>query len=353
MLSPGLLLTVVLAAAGCKPSMPAAANPDEVVPAEPPGFLVAEDAALFIGHPDVQFIDARPARDYRKSHIPGAAHLDWTELRDPAEGRMTGKLDADFEHLGVLLGERGLSPDKWAIVVGDPLQNWGEEGRIAWTLVHLGATRVSVVDGGWSAWTAAGLPEQRGKLELPPTTWAVTPVEEVLARKTEVVRFSGKAADDWRYVIVDVRSSDEYRGAPDAPAYGAARAGHIPGATNLPWTVLLDEHGLLRPRDQLERTLIPLGIRPDAHIITYCTGGVRSAHTWWVLDSLGYPDVRNYAGSWWEWSYDRKMAGEIGGLRRRPWTPAWPPPEEAPGPEEQPPTDDDDSAGAGTGTGTP
>jgi len=339
-LTPALYLAIGLAAAGCKPRIPAPANPEQPVPEQAPGFLVAEDAALFIGHPDVVFIDARPGREYRRGHVPGAVHLDWTELRDPAEGRLTGKLDADFEVLGALLGERGLSPDKWAIVMGDPLQHWGEEGRIAWTLVHLGASQVSVVDGGWTAWKAAGLPSQRGKLELPATTWPVTPREEVLARKGDVSRFSGKAHDDWRYVLVDVRSSDEYRGAPDAPTYGAARGGHVPGAINMPWTVLLDENGLLRPADQLERTLIPVGVRPDAHIITYCTGGVRSAHTWWVLYSLGYPDVRNYAGSWWEWSYDRKLPHEIGGMRRRPWTPEWPPP------EREPAQADDDDSGA-------
>ncbi len=326
---------------GCKATVPEALHPEQPIPDDVPGFVVAEDAGLYIGHEGVVFIDARPAADYRKGHVPGAVHLAWSDLRDPDGGLLSGKVDEDWDALATQLAARGIGRDDWAIVVGDPLVHWGEEARIAWTLTLLGSPRVSVVDGGWAAWTAAGLPAQKGRIELPPAEYEHAADDRHLARKATVREFSERAPQDWRYVVVDVRTSDEYRGAPDAPTYGAMRRGHVPGAVNLPWQVLLDENGLLRPPDQLERTLIPLGIRPDARVITYCTGGVRSAHTWWVLHSLGYPDVRNYAGSWWEWSVDRKLPLEIGGMRAtRPWQPPWPPaPEPEPEPEPEPPTE--------------
>lgn len=321
--------------------MPDALHPEQPIPDAVPGFLVAEDAALFIGHEGVVMIDARPAEAYRKGHVPGALLLEWTELKDPDGGFLTGKLDEDRDHLAALLGAKGIGTADWAIVLGDPLVHWGEDGRIAWTLTMLGAPKVSVVDGGWAAWTAAGLPTQKGRVELPPAEFVPAPREELLARRKRVEEYSARAQKQWDFVLVDVRSSDEYRGAPDAPNYGAMRRGHIPGAVNLPWQVLLNEEGRLRTPEQLERTLIPLGIRPDAHVITYCTGGVRSAHTWWVLHSMGYPDVRNYAGSWWEWSVDRKLPIETGGMRPglRPPAPPWPPKVAA----EPEAADDDDS----------
>jgi thiosulfate/3-mercaptopyruvate sulfurtransferase len=129
----------------------------------------------------------------------------------------------------------------------------------------------------------------------------------------------------WNRVLVDTRGLDEYQGLPGAPTYGASRVGHIPSAVNLTWNELLADDGMLLPRDELERILIGRGVRPDAAIITYCTGGVRSAHTWYVLESLGYPSVRNYSGSWWEWSLDRRNPVRPGSGMRPVAAPPWPP----------------------------
>jgi thiosulfate/3-mercaptopyruvate sulfurtransferase len=122
-----------------------------------------------------------------------------------------------------------------------------------------------------------------------------------------------------------VREPEEYRGVGDGPmGWSAARGGHIPSAVNLPWRSLLDAEGRVKPREELGKILIPLGIRPDAEIVVYCSGGVRAGHTWFVLHWLGYPSVRNYAGSWWEWALDRSLPTESGGARERPQGPAFP-----------------------------
>jgi thiosulfate/3-mercaptopyruvate sulfurtransferase len=291
---------------GCRATPPEPANPDQPVPEEVPSFIYPEEAAIFIGHPDVRIVDARPGRQYRRSHVPGAVALEWTELKERGGGLMTGRLDDDAQFLADIVGARGIGPQHWVIVVGDPLELWGEEARIAWVLRYLGHEKVSLLDGGMSAWVAAGFDVQRGALTMPPETYTAEINPDVLARKGDVKDFSDRS-DEWRTVIVDVRTTEEFRGGRGAPKYGAPRSGRVPGAIHLPWQVLLDEHGQLRDREKLRELLIPRGVRPDAEIITYCTGGVRSAHTWYVLDSLGYPAVRNYAGSWWEWSVDRRL----------------------------------------------
>jgi len=337
---PGCWAAVLLLLGGCRAPEPRPADPGLEAPATVPGFLPVAEAAPFVGHPGVVFVDARPEGVWRKGHIPGAVQLSWTELRDPSGGTLTGRLDADLDRLAGIVGGRGVGSDHWVIVVGDPLSLWGEEGRIAWVLTYLGHERVSVLDGGMTAWAAAGHAVHRGRYERPPQPYEHRLDDSVLARKAEVIDAS-KAYADWRLVLVDVREPEEFFGDPGAPRYGARTAGRVPGSVNVPWKSLLDERGRLRSRDQLAEQLLPAGLRPDARILTYCTGGVRSAHTWWVLHSLGYPDVRNYAGSWWEYSLDRSLLIDtgvpdplpydpLGGGRRN---------HEAPG------SDDDDSAG--------
>ena len=335
-------LLSILVAGGCvsRAEYPAPTNPEQEVPESPPLVIDAAEAALYVGHPDVSFIDTRPAKLHRQGHAPGAVSIQWTEFRDTG-AVLSGRLDADERRLAEVFASRGVASDGWTIVFGDPLTLWGEEGRIIWTLAYLGATKFSIVDGGHAAWVEAGLPIQKGTVERPRREFVPKLNDAIMARKMDVKAFVDERGDDsWRTVLLDVREPGEFRGADDAPTYGALRSGHMPTAVNIPWNTLLDETGRLKPREELGEILIAKGVRPDARIITYCTGGVRSAHTWFVLTMLGYPDVRNYAGSWWEWSLDRKLPIEQGVAKPLPWSPPWPPGSEAPAPA----GDDDDSA---------
>ena len=337
--APGALALAagLLGMSGCQATPPEAANPDQPVPDPVPAFLFPDEAAIFVGHPDVRIVDARPRKEYRRGHVPGAVNLEWVDLRERGGGLMTGRLDDDADYLAEVVGARGISPDHWVIVLGDPLSHWGEEARVAWVLRYLGHERISLLDGGMTAWNAAELPVQRGVLTLPAEVYTPEIDESVLARKADVRRFSDDV-DNWRTVIVDVRTPEEFAGARDAARYGAPRNGRIPGAIHLPWRVLLDENGQLRHRDKLQAVLVPRGIRPDADIITYCTGGVRSSHTWYVLSALGYPNVRNYGGSWWEWSIDRRLPTENGAPKPLPYRlPPFPLGAATPEPEPTPP----------------
>ena len=108
--------------------------------------------------------------------------------------------------------------------------------------------------------------------------------------------------------LVDVRSPQEYTGEmlhmPDYPNEGALRGGHIPGAASIPWaTAVNPEDGTFKNAEQLRRIYRETNrIEPDDDVIVYCRIGERSSHTWFVLTHLlGYPQVRNYDGSWTEW----------------------------------------------------
>ena len=110
-----------------------------------------------------------------------------------------------------------------------------------------------------------------------------------------------------RIKMVDVRSPKEFTGEilapPEYPTEHAQRGGHIPGAENIPWAQAVnDKDGTFKSADDLKKLYESKGITSDKEIIAYCRIGERSSHTWFVLKYLlGYPDVKNYDGSWTEW----------------------------------------------------
>ena len=106
--------------------------------------------------------------------------------------------------------------------------------------------------------------------------------------------------------LVDVRSPQEYSGELMAPPgyeqEGASRTGHIPSAQSIPWAQAVRDDGTFKSPDELRELYGAKGVTPEKEVLAYCRIGERSAHTWFVLrELLGYPDVKNYDGSWTEW----------------------------------------------------
>jgi thiosulfate/3-mercaptopyruvate sulfurtransferase len=106
--------------------------------------------------------------------------------------------------------------------------------------------------------------------------------------------------------LVDVRGPKEFTGEvlapPEYPTEHAQRGGHIPGAVNIPWSQAVREDGTFKSPDELKKLYEDKGIVATRDIVTYCRIGERSSFTWFVLKYLlGYPNVRNYDGSWTEW----------------------------------------------------
>jgi len=244
-------------------------------------------------------IDLRPAEDFSLGHIEGSRHLDiyGVSLSDSSDA----PLDAFLSMFRTLFGTRGVSRDT-PVVIFD--HETGERAaRAVWLLAALGHPDVRILDGGTQAWTASGrrlvrltaAPAPVDPATAPPTPppFEGVPAPELLATRFDVHR----AIDDAQTVIVDVRRESEYRGTERR----ARRGGTIPGAVHVFWRDHLDDEGAFRPAGEIRDLYISRGVTPDKTIILVCHGGYRSANTFLALKSLGYPDVRNYIGSWAEW----------------------------------------------------
>lgn len=273
-------------------------------------FVSVEQAAALLRE-GAAVLDARGSQvAFVKGHLPGAAVLDWMDLRD-GWGR-TGRLDGDPERLSRKLSALGVDGERPVLVYGAAHKGFGEEGRIAWTLSYLGHPRVRILDGGLGAWQESGRPLERGFGKRRSGHFVAAVQDGLRADKERVKSISqAKAATpDAAPILLDVRTPEEYGG---ATPYFEARGGHIPGARHLDWQKLFESTGKLRSPDELRRLFAGVGIAPAEsapEVVVYCTGGVRSAFVWAALRTLGVPKVRNYDGSFWEWAADKSLPAE-------------------------------------------
>jgi thiosulfate/3-mercaptopyruvate sulfurtransferase len=249
---------------------------------------------------------------YARAHIPGAVNVKWhTDLVDTIKRDIASK-----ETLQQALRELGINNDSTIIIYGDN-NNWFAAWG-AWVFDIYGITDVKLLDGGRKKWEAEKRPltpvaEQatRGNITLSAANTSLR------ARLSDVVAVANRQSD---IAMVDIRSPDEYSGkifAPKGFAELAIRAGHIPGAVNVPWSSAVAEDGTFKSPAELKKIYGAKGIDGSKPIITYCRIGERSSHTWFALKKiLGY-DVRNYDGSWTE--YGNSVGNPITNLSRTIW----------------------------------
>lgn len=235
---------------------------------------------------------------YPAGHIPEAVYVDWTQdLNHPIRRDYLGK--EGFERL---MSRIGVTPETTLVFYGDKNNWWA--CYAFWVFQLFGHTNARIMDGGRTKWLAENRPMTK---ELP--QHAETAYKAPDRDDSRLRAFRQQVLDHLKAAgqLVDVRSPAEFRGEllhmANYPQEGALRGGHIPGAANIPWSHAANEDGTFKSAPELraiyetEKALDPL--RPT---ITYCRIGERSSHTWFVLTYLlGYPDVRNYDGSWTEW----------------------------------------------------
>ena len=241
---------------------------------------------------DVRYAVGGPPGEeaFRQGHVPGARYVDLdTDLADPPGkgGRHPLPHEERFE---VAMRRAGVSHDRPVVVYDD----W--QGRAAarawWLLRHHGHRDVRVLDGGWSAWQAAGQPLETGPTAPRDGDFTVATDKAMPVVEADRVPAVG--------VLIDARAPERYAGEtePLDPV-----AGHIPGAVNVPTTANLDEHGRFRPAEQLQEVYAAVGARPGADVAAYCGSGVTAAHDLLAMELAGITAAL-YPGSWSGWITD-------------------------------------------------
>ena len=228
---------------------------------------------------------------YYWSHVSNALHTPWRHF---TVGRRSGLL-VTIDQLEQKLRALGITEDRPVVIYGDWERGWGEEARMLWLLEYLGHRNVYVVEGGWTALKESGAPTTWGRPALSsPSTWEVKPdpTRRALASQVAALVTEGQLS-------IDARSLKEFEG--ETP-YGSSYGGHLKGSVHLPWKTLLTHDHKLKSPEELKAIFIDLGVSEDQPIITYCTGGVRSAFVYLALREAGFDEAMNYDGSWWEWT---------------------------------------------------
>ena len=236
---------------------------------------------------------------YETGHIPGAVKIDWvTDLNDD-----TVRDYLDAARFGELLASKGISNDTTVVIYGDK-HNWWATYAF-WVFKLFGHADVRILDGGRAKWAAEGRELTRAVAGYAQGSYSAPERDDTTIRAfrdqvREHIKRSGGTA------LVDVRSPQEFSGErthmPEYPQEGTLRGGHIPSAVSIPWAKAVKDDSTFKSADELRELYGAQGVTADKDIVAYCRIGERSSHTWFVLTYLlGYPQVRNYDGSWTEW----------------------------------------------------
>lgn len=232
---------------------------------------------------------------YERGHIPGAQNVVWhTDLVETVTRDIASK-----EKFQELTRKLGVDQDTTVVLYGDN-NNWFAAWG-AWVFDVYGVKNVKLLDGGRKKWEADKRPldTRNASVQLGKLTVS-EPNQKLRARLADI----RTASDSKNATIVDIRSADEYSGkifAPPGSQELTVRAGHVPGALNVPWGRAVSEDGTFKSADELKKLYAAAGIDGSKPIIVYCRIGERSSHTWFLLSKiLGY-DVKNYDGSWTEY----------------------------------------------------
>jgi thiosulfate/3-mercaptopyruvate sulfurtransferase len=242
-------------------------------------------------------VDYDPKANYVLGHVPGAVLFDWKQdINDPISRNILNKQACED-----LLQRFGISNDTVLILYGD-FNNWFAAFAF-WVLKYYGYKDVRLMNGGRKKWLEEDRPISKDVPDYPKGHFRASEPDDNIRVFMNYVKDTLDKKDKG---LVDVRSPKEFTGEilapPEYPTEHAQRGGHIPGAANIPWSQAVNDDGTFKSVDELKKLYDLKGIIPEKEIITYCRIGERSSHTWFVLKYLlGYPNVKNYDGSWTEW----------------------------------------------------
>lgn len=242
-------------------------------------------------------IDVDTSTYASSGHIRNAVAFNWTsQLQDQVRRDIISK-----ENFEILLSEAGIKKDDHVVIYGDQ-NNWFAAYAL-WLFKLYNHDKVSLMNGGRKRWELDGREFVYDVPNFPKSDYKVDKVNTQLRADRQFIL---ERLEKPNFGLVDVRSVDEYTGkviAPPGMTETAQRAGHIPGAANIPWSKAVNEDGTYKSAEELQALYSSQGINGDHEdIVAYCRIGERSSHSWFALTYiLGYKNVRNYDGSWTEW----------------------------------------------------
>jgi thiosulfate/3-mercaptopyruvate sulfurtransferase len=242
-------------------------------------------------------MDYDPTANYNLGHVPGAVLFDWKkDINDPVTRNIFSTQTCED-----LLQRAGVNNNTTLVLYGD-FNNWFAAFAF-WAFKYYGFKDLRLMNGGRKKWLEEDRPISKDIPQYQRGNFKATEPDKSIRVFLNQVK---EAFDKENIAMVDVRSPKEFTGEilapPEYPTEHAQRGGHIPGASNIPWSQAVKDDGTFKSVEELKQIYQSKGIVPDKEIIAYCRIGERSSHTWFVLKYLlGYPNVKNYDGSWTEW----------------------------------------------------
>ena len=240
-------------------------------------------------------VDYDPTANYTLGHVPGSVLIDWkADINDPVTRNILTKQACEN-----LLQRVGVNDDTTLVLYGD-FNNWFAAFAF-WVFKYYGYKDVRLMNGGRKKWLVEDKPVTK---DIPSHAKGNFRASEPDSSIRVFLRYVRDTLGS--KILVDVRGPKEFTGEilapPEYPTEHAQRGGHIPGAVNIPWGQAVNEDGTFKSAEELQKLYQSKGVASDKEVISYCRIGERSSHTWFVLKYLlGYPNVKNYDGSWTEW----------------------------------------------------
>ena len=280
---------------GCSNPEPKRSTPSEYASVK----SLAEVEDLTSSGAQWKLIDLRKPEEFKQGHIPGAQNVWRTDITDTTYsygGMMPSQL-----HMEQLLSKLGIAP-KDTIVIYDYKAEC-DAARLWWILKFYGHQNTKLLNGGLKAWIDSDGQISHSDTKSSSTDYRFESLPDSSIHAT--MSFVQSSIGNAEIILLDTRGEQEFDG---KLKDGAARGGHINYALNFDWARSVDYDGTMKflPSDTLKARYAAIGIDGSKPVVTYCHSGVRSAHTLYVLtELLGYRNIKNYDGSWIEWSHIR------------------------------------------------
>lgn len=281
-------------------------NDDILLSAESVKKLIEDEAEILL-------VDVRDAEDYETEHIIGAVSV--PDFFYHLTTSSADEMDKTYAKFNDMLSAAGLKSGQKAILYEDGLTTrFGGSCRGWWLLNHLGHDNAAILDKGYSNWKSLGFATATEATAIVSSNFNVEPNNDIVATKEDVLNAIGNPD----IVLLDNRDAREWycEGSSPYDADGkdfSPRRGRIPGARWVEWYSLMDsgDEPTFKSPQEITNILAEQGIGKDDDIIIYCFKGSRASNTFAALKMAGFTKLRNYLGSWYEWSADDSLPIEL------------------------------------------